>query len=255
MPFENLLKDIFDKTENSNKMLHIVGDFNMNWPDYEKCKKVHEFLNLIYENSMVPTINKPTRVTRQSTTAIDRILKNCFVNFDFKGAIFKSDISDHFPISFFLPMINEFSKTEPIYVHKRIINSNAIEMFRQKLHETDWAEIETLRNPNVCYKIFLKRFMSFYDAHFPIKIIKLKTKDMQSPWITTATKKSSSNHKQRLYEKFSKTRCIKTENAYKNYKNLFEWIKKLAKRLHFSKLIIKYKNNIKMTWSVIKRCK
>ena len=63
---------------------------------------------------MIPTINKPTRVTRQSATAIDHILTNCFVNFDFKTTIFKSDTSDHFPISFFLPMTNEFSKTGSI---------------------------------------------------------------------------------------------------------------------------------------------
>ena len=50
-------------------------------------------------------------------------------------------------------MTNEFSKTEPIYIHKRIINTNAIEMFRQELHETNWVETETSRNPNVCYKI------------------------------------------------------------------------------------------------------
>ena len=83
------------------------------------------------------------------------------------------------------------------------------------------------------------------------KIIKLKTKDIQNSWITTGIKKSS-KHKQRLYEKFLKTRCKKAENAYRNYKNLFEQIKKRAKRLHFSNLIIKYKNNIKMAWSVIK---
>ena len=45
------------------------------------------------------------------------------------------------------------------------------------------------------------------------------------------------------------------ENAYKNYKNLFEQMKKRAKRLHFSNLVIKYKNNIKMTWSAIKEAK
>ena len=129
-------------------MLQIAGDFNMNLLDYEKCEKVQKFLNRIYENSMTPTINKPTRATRQSATAIDHILTNCFVNFDFEIAIFKSDISDRFPISFFLPMTNEL--TEPIYIHKRIINNNAIEMFHQKLHETDWVEIETLRYPNVC---------------------------------------------------------------------------------------------------------
>ena len=77
-------------------MLHIAGDFNMNLLDYEKCKKVQEFLNLVYEKSMIRTINKPIKVTRQSATAIDHILTNYFVKFDFKTAIFKSDISDIF---------------------------------------------------------------------------------------------------------------------------------------------------------------
>ena len=63
-------------------------------------------------------------------------------------------------------------------------------MFRQKLHEADWAEIKTSRNPNVCYKIFLKKIMSLYEEYFPIKIIKLQTKDIQSPWITTGIKKA-----------------------------------------------------------------
>ena len=93
-------------------------------------------------------------------------------------------------------------------------------MFRQNLHETDWAEIEASRNPNVCYKIFSKKFISLYGEYFPIKIIKLKTKDIQIPWITTGIKKSS-KYKQCLYEKFLKTRCKIAKNAYKNYKNLF----------------------------------
>ena len=59
-------------------------------------------------------------------------------------------------------------------------------------------------------------------------------------------------HKQHLCEKFLKTRCKKAENAYKNYKNLFEQIKKRAKRLPFSNLIRKYKSNNKLTWSVVK---
>ena len=50
-----------------------------------------------------------------------------------------------------------------------------------------------------------------------------------------------------------KTRIQKIELEYKNYKNLFEAIKKRSKKLHYSKLIIKYKENIKKTWSVIKQ--
>ena len=47
---------------------------------------------------MILIINKPTRVTRKTATAIDHIITNCFVGINFKTAIFKRDISDHFPI-------------------------------------------------------------------------------------------------------------------------------------------------------------
>ena len=65
----------------------------------------------------------------------------------------------------------------------------------------------------------------------------------------------SLKHTQRLYGNFLKTRRKKAENACKNYKNLFEQITKRARRFYFSNLIIKYKNNIKMTWSVIKEAR
>ena len=74
--------------------------------------------------------------------------------------------------------------------------------------------------------------------------MKLKVKDIQSPWITTGIEKFS-KRKQRLCDKFLKTRIQKIELEYKNYKNLFEAIKKRSKKLHYSKLIVKYKENIK----------
>ena len=44
------------------------------------------------------------------------------------------------------------------------------------------------------------------------------------------------------------------ELEYKNYKHLFEVVKKRSKILHFSKLILRYKNNIKETCKVVKKC-
>ena len=81
--------------------------------------------------------------------------------------------------------------------------------------------------------------------------MKIKTKDLESPWITKGIKKSSKK-KQRLYLKFIKKRNGKTKKEYQDYKKLFESIKKQSKKLYFSKLILKYQNNIKKTWQVIK---
>ena len=62
-PFEKFLKIFFNKNKSSNKNYHIAGDFNLSLLIMIKIKKVQDFLNLIYQNSMISTINKPTRVT------------------------------------------------------------------------------------------------------------------------------------------------------------------------------------------------
>ena len=59
---------------------------------------------------MIPTINKPTRVTKKTATAIDHIITKSFVENTFKTAIIKPDVSDHFPICIFIPSTNLFTK-------------------------------------------------------------------------------------------------------------------------------------------------
>ena len=191
---------------------------------------------------MIPTINKPTRVTRKTATAIDHILTNSFCDTVFKTAIYKCYVSDHFPICFIIPSPSK---------QERILNTKSIELFKQKLYKTSWDELEMSQNPDQAYKTFLTKFSGLYNIYFPTKMIKLKNKDLNSPWITKGIKKSS-KRKQHLYEKFLKNRTEKHELAYKTYKRLFESIKKHSKKLHLSNLILKYKNNVKKTWEVIK---
>ena len=65
-----------------------------------------------------------------------------------------------------------------------------------------------------------------YDNFFAIKKIKLKSKDLRSPWITQGIKQS-------LYDKFLKNRTPENEGEYKDYKILFETIKKHSKFFSF----------------------
>ena len=41
----------------SNKAFYIAGNFNLNLLDHDTNKKVQNFLNLVYQNDMIPTIN------------------------------------------------------------------------------------------------------------------------------------------------------------------------------------------------------
>ena len=61
----------------------------------------------------------------------------------------------------------------------------------------------------------------------------------------------SSKRKQHLYEKYLKKKTSNNKGKYDSYKKLFESIKKKAKKQYYSRLILKYKDNMKKTWQVI----
>ena len=251
-PFEKFLSNILSKIKNPSRLFHIAGNFNLNLLDHDANRKVQRFLNIVYRNGMIPTINKPTRVTRKTATATDYILTNSFTNTVFKTVVFKSDITDHFPVCFIIPSSMKLTNnTTNTVIFKRVLDTEPIELFKQKLYETNWDDIEVSQNHDEAYKSFLNKFSDLYDTYSPKKQIKLKSKDLQSPWITNGIKKSS-KRKQRLYEKFLKNQNEKNEPEYKTYKKLFESIRKRSNKLNFSNLILKCKHNIKKIWEVIK---
>ena len=81
------------------------------------------------------------------------------------------------------------------------------------------------KNPDETYTTFLQKFIVSYNNYFPKRKIKLKAKDLESSWITRGIKKFS-KRKQRLHEIFFKKWTEKNELEYKNYKKIFESVKK-----------------------------
>ena len=65
-----------EKHSASGKSIYILGDFNINLLRAESCKYSHNFLLSLQSYSFIPTIDKPTRVYRNSATLIDNILVN-----------------------------------------------------------------------------------------------------------------------------------------------------------------------------------
>ena len=66
-------------------------------------------------------INKPTRVTRKTTTSIDYIFTNSFIDTTIKTGIIRY-VSDQFPICLFIPSEKVSVENEIVYMYKRIIN-------------------------------------------------------------------------------------------------------------------------------------
>ena len=231
--------------------MYLVGDFNLNVLDYKINKKIQNFFDLMFQHGLIPVINKPTRITKRNATAIDHIITNSYLSSNLKTGIIKTDISDHFPI--FLvsdtPDVSTYPLTTTIF--KRYINDKSIKQFNLLLKEVNWNIVLKKKCPNKAYQSFLETFLCLYEKAFPKIKINIKTKSLLSPWMTKGLLKSSKK-KQNLYDKFLKNKTNRNHLNYKTYNNLFKQIKNKSKKNYYQNLLLKYKNNIKKTWDVIK---
>ena len=79
----------------------------------------------------MPTINKPTRVTANTATAVDDIITNVIIDTDFKTGISESCISDHFAIMLaFRIGEKKMSNKSEQHIHKRLFHETPIESLK-----------------------------------------------------------------------------------------------------------------------------
>ena len=127
------------------------------------------------------------------------------------------------------------------------------ELFKHELSQIEWNNIiKSLDSRNTAYESFFDIFFKTYDNIF-LKL-ELKAKTIQNSWITKGITKSSKK-KQKLHERFPKKCTPHNDQKYKNYKNLFETIKKKAKKIYYSNKLLECTGDIKTTWNVMKDIK
>ena len=80
-----------------NKNCYLMGDFNLDFLQYDKHKSTQEFIDSFFLHMFYPIINRPTCLTSYSATLIDNIFTNCFAQ-NFCSGIILNNISDHLPI-------------------------------------------------------------------------------------------------------------------------------------------------------------
>ena len=126
--FKTHLKDLITKNQKTGKLLYLIGDFNLNVLDYETNTKVKNFLNFLFQHSLIPMINKPTRITKRTATATDHIT-NSFVSPSVTTGIIKSGLSDHLPIFITCNKQNLDVYSKKTTIFKRYFNDKSINYF------------------------------------------------------------------------------------------------------------------------------
>ena len=122
-------------------------------------------------------MNKPTRVTRTNTTAVDHFLTNSFLNKQIEMEIIKTEISDHFPIFLITgPIVSSEMKNKRTFFYKRTINNATKENFKNILARKIWNYIKEIDSSNEDYSKFLHDSFLLYEEAFPKLEIKIKQK-------------------------------------------------------------------------------
>ena len=210
---ESYFKDVYSKNGKNVKNTVPAGDLNINFLNFETHKNVQDFLNFMLRYNMIPLTNKPMRVTKHSANVIDHIITNSVTGHnDFKSAIIKTNLSDHFPVVFAIKTYETTQRPVVKSTYKRSYCEKNIDKFKNILHNRNWDDTKKIEDPNKAYKYFLNIFIDIYDKAIPKSEVKVKFKSDQSPWITKAIVRSSKK-KQRLYEKFLKNRTPKNEET------------------------------------------
>ena len=111
-----VLSQIKSRTPNMEIVLGM--DHNHDLLKSDTHKQMEEFLDLMVNSEMWPTITRPTRVTQTSATLIDNIFISSKLHHQFDSMLILDDISDHLP-SLVLLKQTKIKNTEPIEFKSR----------------------------------------------------------------------------------------------------------------------------------------
>ena len=246
--YKCLLSNLY-KTSKTKKL--ILGmDHNLDFLKHSVHKRTQDIIELNLDNNLLPSITRPTRITKSSATRIDNIIVSQSLMANCKSRIVIDDISDHLPSIVKFDEMLQKCKTSKL-VTSRNLNERTLQKISDSLMRINWSEVIT---ENVH-----ESFDSFYD-------LLLKTLDRYAPTVTR--KLSSKNFRHEAWLNSSLLCCIKTQKKlyfktikasvtdqdiikYKNYKKVLEKLKRLAKSTYYQTKCKEFNSNAKKMWDLI----
>ena len=241
--FQSYFDETIEKRASSGKHIVIMGDFNIDLLKCASSSYSHDFLTSLQSCSLVPTIDKPTRVRSTSATLIDNIFINNPDQVVVSGNII-SDISDHFSQFCILKSMRDKIQIKKTKV--RDFSRFPRDSFEADLSNVNW---NALLNKRTCdadnlFSSFYNKFNKLINKHAPMKTISnRKTKQLSKPWITKGIR-ISIKVKNKLY--------VSGDTAnYKIYRNKICTLTRLSKQQYYSKFFNDNLTNMKKTWEGI----
>ena len=246
--FASTMSDICDIINREKKYCVIMGDMNIDLLKFGTHGKTNDYLDNLFSRGYLPLITKPTRLSNVATL-IDHIYTNKLSN-SIKSGIIITDLADHFGTYCIFAGVN--IKRDQCVSKSRSFSPQNMSMFKQLLQGVDFNHILNITCPNEAYNTFISLYKDLFDMAFPLRDVKVHKKYIKrEPWITRGLLVSS-NIKMKLFRKKITKPTITNLEKYKTYNTMFNKLKRILKKVYFTKLLEDNKDNIKNTWTILK---
>ena len=222
---ENFTEQLDDMLRYLNQCKYdvfILGDINIDFFKYANHQPTEKYLDMLYSNSLMPIITKPTRITEHTRTLIDHIYTNTSTSQIIPGiALF--DISDHLPV---FCVTNTSVKRCQERMYYRDYSHFKKESYLNDFRQINWNEIIYCNNINQYTENVINTINEITNRHAPVKeVSRSKAKQLLKPWITNGILKSIKN-KQKMYHTHFYCNNIEKVLQYKRYSNKLNKLKK-----------------------------
>lgn len=245
--FNDRITDIFNTIKTENKLVYIMGDFNVNLLNVDSHILTSEFIELMYSNCLFPLINKPTRICQSSATLIDNIFTNNIYDDNVLNGLLFTDISDHLPI--FSINTHSLVESKQSYCTRKYSQNNSLK-FSTALQNCDWNDVLLNNNGLESFNLFYNKFSNLYNECFPIETIKMGYGYRKS-WLSEGLKKSI-RIKNKLYVKAIKSKNDSLLTEYKHYKSQLNKLVRIMEKNYYNEELNRNKGNLRKLWVIVK---
>jgi hypothetical protein len=197
------------------KDILVVGDLNCNL--LKTTQEAEALRDMCCSLNLVQLIDKPTRVTLQSSSLIDVIMTSS-ESLIVKSGVVEVNISDHFLVSCELNL--KKPKLKPTYINARSFKDYDRNQFVMDLAQIPWHENFSIDDVNEKLSSFNGHFLSILEKHAPVKSMKIRYR--RCPFMSREIKELMKN-RDKLHKLARRT---KMTTDWENYRVCRQAVKK-----------------------------
>ena len=252
--FCKTLETMLRRTKKQCKEIVVGLDHNLDFLKSNKHVPTNDFIEKVLDLNLLPSITRPTRITKSSATLIDNILvdhKHCE---SLESYVITDDISDHLPCLTVLKemLINRHSK---VSINSRDTREKCIKRLQQSLSAQYWDDLYTSEiDVNSLAEKFHSTLCDRIDRFCPErKRLVNYSKLRHEPWLTNGIMNSITKSKKLYKATLQKNVNENKLDKYRNYNKQLQKIKRVSKKRYYQTKCIEFRSNTRKLWKTINK--